>query len=80
MEIIRWTYHKRDPVPAEVEFCQSLQASKARDTRDLIASQIEHPQVCEVAKILNVMNLGQENIYIMHCRHHHWPLSSQNAR
>jgi len=60
VEIIRWTYHKCDPVPAEVELSQSLQASKAGDTRDLIASQIEHPQMCEVAKILNVTNLELE--------------------
>ena len=51
------TYHECDSVSADVEFCQGLQTSEVGNACDLIASQVEHPQVYKVSKTLNISNL-----------------------
>ena len=51
------TYHKCDSVSAEVEFCQGLQTTEVGDACDLVASQVEHPQVYKVSKTLDISNL-----------------------
>ena len=51
------TYHECDSVSAEVEFCQGLQTTEVGDACDLVASQVEHPQVYKVSKTLDISNL-----------------------
>lgn len=46
-----------DPVPPKVELSESLEAYQLRDTRDLIASKVEHPQVGEMVQVLYLTDL-----------------------
>ena len=50
-------YHMCDSVPAQVEFSECLEASEVGDTGDLIAGQVEYPQVSQVTEALYIMDL-----------------------
>ena len=52
------TYDNGDPVSAEVEFHEGVQASQLCHARDLIASQVEHPEVGQVRQLLHVAYLA----------------------
>lgn len=51
------THHVSDPVPSEVEFGQSVEASEVGHTSDLVPSQVEHPEMAEVGQVFNVPDL-----------------------
>ena len=51
------THDVSDSVPAEVQLCKRAQASQTRHYGDLVAGQIQDPQVGQVREILYLLHL-----------------------